>query len=38
MVLGVPVVAQLVRNPTSALEEVGPIPGLAWWVQDPALL
>ena len=30
---GVPAVAQQVRNPTSILEDVGSIPGLAQWVK-----
>ena len=34
---GVPVVAQMVKNPTSILEEVGSIPDLAQWVKDPVL-
>ena len=36
--MGVPTVAQQVKNRTSTHENVGPIPGLAQWVQDPALL
>ena len=32
--MGVPVVAQPVKNPTSIHEEVGSIPGLAQWVKD----
>ena len=35
--LGVPVVAQQVKNPTSILENAGLIPGLAHWVKDLAL-
>ena len=35
---GVPVVAQWVKNPTSIHENVGSIPGLAWCVEDLALL
>ena len=35
---GVPVVPQWVKNPTSIPKEVGSVPGLARWVEDPALL
>ena len=35
--LGVPTVAQLVKNPTSACKDAGSIPGLAQWVKDLAL-
>ena len=35
--MGVPVVAQLLTNPTRNDEVVGLIPGLAHWVKDPVL-
>ena len=34
---GDPVVAQWLTNPARNHEVVGSIPGLAWWVKDPAL-
>ena len=36
--LGAPVVAQWVKNPTSIHENVGSVPGLTQWVKDLALL
>ena len=35
--LGVPAVAQWLRNPTRNHEVAGSIPALAQWVNDPAL-
>ena len=36
--IGVPIVAQQVKNLTSLCEDAGWIPGLAQWVEDPVLL
>ena len=35
--VGVPVVAQWLTNPTGNLEVAGLIPGLAQWVDNPVL-
>ena len=35
--LGVPVVAQWVKNPANTQEDADPIPGLAQWIKGPAL-
>ena len=37
-ILGVPVVAQWLANPTSIYEDTGSIPGLTQWIKDLALL
>ena len=34
--LGVPVVAQQIRNPTGIHEDMGSIPDFTQWVEDPA--
>ena len=35
--VGVPIVAQWLTNPTRSHEVVGSVPALAQWVDDPAL-
>ena len=37
-ILGVPLVAQWVKNPTGIHEDAGSIPGLVQWVKDPVVL
>ena len=35
--IGVPFLTQQLTNPTRIHEDEGSIPGLTWWVRDPAL-
>ena len=37
-IMGIPIVAQQVKNLTSIYEDVGLTPGLTQWVRDPVLL
>ena len=37
IIMGVPVVAQWLTNPTRNHEVAGSVPALAQWVNDPAL-
>ena len=37
LILGVPTVAQQVKNPTNICEDVGLIHGFTQWVKDPVL-
>ena len=37
VILGVPIVAQWLTNPTRSREDMGSIPGLVQWVKDLAL-
>ena len=38
VLVGVPIMAQQVKNPSSIHEDVGSIPGLTQWVKDLVLL